>query len=1377
MPPAAPPRKLDASVLRRRLAAVRSRLRFVHLIRGLGWVVALLLLVPLFAGLLDYYWLLPALVRAMLLVGGLVAVGLVGRRYLIDPLLGRTDDLTLALRIEEAYPVLNDSLASAVQFLDQSENALAGESEAMRQQALRKTLQSAAGCDFFRIVDGRGLRLAAGAGIATLICTVALGVFYPVQAATGFVRLVDPFGKHSWPTQTQLVIETPPRRIALNEGLEIKGSVRGVIPAEAHLLLQAEGFPVREQAVKILKDREDEGSIVFRMTPGQIQRSFKFHVKAHDAVSEEYEVDVLPPPGLAFLNGTASPQIRLDFPAYTDLPTPLLLSPGTGNVDGVAGTQVTLVGAADRKLQRVWVEPRYEPRTPLLLLSLSAPLSGTLLEQAVSQILAPQLTQQTVDGVLEADGRRFAVGFTPLLAGDYLLHLEDETGLRGSRSFELRVRPDPAPLVTLDQPSASRDLLMALPTADIRVQVLAEDTTFALRSVFLRYRTRRDDPVRTLPLYNEPVAQKKLGQIVGLGGAVHPPHYRPTRLDPNYTLALKRITHLDGRPLQDGDTLFLQACADDFDTVNPRKEPGVSSEVEIRIVDRNRLELTFNEEQSKIQQEILRQREKQRDVLKVVNDLKLQAEKGQKLTPEEQRALVEAEKQQGALQERIGTEKEGLRADVAKLMETLKRNGMQNSPLADRLADIQTELDRVGEQELPKIQAALTEAHKAQDRVDNPQARQQAANKLRREAEGKLDRAQALKRNDPTVLEQAAARREQQAREAESQGNLDRVRELQAEASGLRQQARDLQKNPVDPTQKETQDELARLEQQAQDLKETADRLEQQPMVTREDATRQNLAQAKQGQEEVDRTLTDLLSRLEPWSTDRELKGEANKILQEQKELIEKSQDLDRNGLAGKEPRELTPAQRADLRNLAEEQQKLEQRTNQLVQKIKNIADQRAEKDAERAQELRQAAEQVQKDNVSGKMQESRAAIEDNNLTKSQASQRAATEGLEKAVKNLEERREDRYDRLAKKLRETEQALEQLQDDLERLRKQRKDAEKVADPQQREQELQRLRKEQERLQNKGQEIAQQLARLRAEGGARGLQQAQQSLEEGVKQLQRREENPDQEQQALDRIEEARQELEEARQQAEEQLAREQLVRVMEVLKRLKERQDSLTAEGKRIQDQALQAKRFTRGLLTSLASLGENEKGLANETRVVSSRDLSGAPVFSRMVERAADAMIQAGERAPRINTPGGELPPLPDAELARWQDLAARRLEQVLKAVEEEVNAPQLSAPASGGGNQPDMGGGSGPAPGDHLPPLAELKLLKILEMDVRQQLIDFKKVHPDLTRLDEKAQAQYQSILRQRQDVRELFDELNRPDDEPEAAQPEPKLKGARQ
>src|SRR5262249_52703448 len=156
----------------------------------------------------------------------------------------------------------------------------------------------------------------------------------------------------------------------------------------------------------------------------------------------------------------------------------------------------------------------------------------------------------------------------------------------------------------------------------------------------------------------------------------------------------------------------------------------------------------------------LRQRERQREVLKQVQAFKNKADRGEKLTPEDQRALIEAEKQQGVIQDKIGTPKEGLRAEVGKLLETLKQNGMQNSAVRDRMADIDAELARLAEKELPKIQAALTEARKAVDRTDNPTERKESADKLRREAQARMDRAEAMKKNDPSVLEKAAEKLE-----------------------------------------------------------------------------------------------------------------------------------------------------------------------------------------------------------------------------------------------------------------------------------------------------------------------------------------------------------------------------------------------------------------------------------------------------------------------------------------------------------------------------------------------------------------------------------------------------------------------------------------
>jgi hypothetical protein len=1367
-----PPRPVDATVLRKRLAAVRGRLRFVHLVRGIGWVVGVALLSIVVAGLLDYRYVLPSLIRAILLVGSLVGASLVALHYLIRPLSARTDDLTLALQIEERYPALNDCLATAVQFMEQGDAVPEGESGAMRRGALRQTLQKAAGCDFFRIVDGRGMRLAALTGVLAVAAVVVLGLLYPVPAATAAFRFFDPFGQHAWPGETQLMIEEPPSRVAVNQPFDIKGTVRGMIPADGKLILRQSGFPERDLPVKILKERDDEGRILFRLGESQVQRSFEFQVRVHDAASKWYKISVEPPPTLALLNGKPSPQVRLDYPAYTDLASPRFLEPGIGHIEAIAGTVVTLRGAADRPLKRVWIELRYEPALQTALVSLATLGAQNPLEGLAPHLLGVKL-QQSIEGTLADDARTFSFQFQPLLAGEYFLHLENDLGLRGSRPYELRLRPDPAPLVQLERPSASKDLLIALPGADLPVHVLVEDTTFAVRSVFLRYRTSRDATPRRLTLYSEALARSVIGNYAGNAIAAQSPHYRPTKLEIHQLLSLKRIKHPDGAPLKDGDTLFLQACADDFDTVNPNKEPGASHEVEIKIVDRNRFELALDQEQGKIQQEILRQRERQREVLKQVQAFKNKIDKGEKPTPEDQRALIEAERQQGVIQDKIGTPKEGLRAEVGKLLETLKQNGMQNSAIRDRMTDIAAELDRLAEKELPKIQAALTEARKAMDRAENPMDRKESADRIRRDAQAKQDRADALKKNDPENLERAADKLEQEAKEVENKGNIDKARELRDEATQERQQARDLKKNPVDPEKKETKDEIARLEQQAKDLKEMADKLEQQPPPNKDDA-RKNLTDARSGQQEVERTLTDLLARLEPFTNNREIQGEARKILQEQKELANKEQDLQNKVPDGMDPKKLPPEQQADLRNLAEEQKKLEQRAEQLIQKMKNVANEREKKDPEGAKDLRNVADMAQKENIAGKMDQARDQIEKNQLNKARENQKKAAESLEKVVKDLKDRDEAQLDRLVKKMKEAEQQLEKLQDEVERLKKQRKEAEKIADPQKREAELQRLQKEQERLAQKGQEIVQQLDKLRGERGGRAMEQANQKLEEAVKQLQRREQQDMNQEQALDRIEEARQEVERAREQAEEELGREQLVRVMETLKQLKERQDARVADAKALWDEVLQQKALTRGQLDRLNKLADAEDILAEETGTVATRDLDHAPVFARMVQRAADAMKEAAERARKLKAEKPAIDKLPDEDLDRQLALAARRLEQVLKAVQEEVDAPQLGQNGGGGGGE-DMGGGQKSQPGDHIPPLAQLKLLRVLEMDVRQQMTEFKKDHPDLNNLDDKAKARYQSLLKQRQDVRELFEELNRPADEPEA-KPEKKPEGGK-
>src|SRR5262249_43333422 len=72
------------------------------------------------------------------------------------------------------------------------------------------------------------------------------------------------------------------------------------------------------------------------------------------------------------------------------------------------------------------------------------------------------------------------------------------------------------------------------------------------------------------------------------------------------------------------------------------------------------------------------------------------------------------------------------------------------------------------------------------------------------------------------------------------------------------------------------------------------------------------LSEVRKHQTEVERTLSELLRFLEPWSSVREVKGEAKSILQEQRKLAEQTAELAQQIPAGAERDRLKSEQKAD---------------------------------------------------------------------------------------------------------------------------------------------------------------------------------------------------------------------------------------------------------------------------------------------------------------------------------------------------------------------------------------------------------------------------------------------------------------------------------
>jgi hypothetical protein len=1239
-----------------RLAALRRRLRLVVTFRGVATAAALVLVVLVLGGLLDWRMHLPDLVRALILAGTLTGAGYVAYRHLLRPLWANSDDLSLALRVEERYPVLNDALASAVQFLEQPEKTDRAASASLRQEAVQRALGLAKGFNFNPVVDTRGVRTAglslAGAGALALI----LALLYPQLAQTGFLRLTHPFGGYDWPRQTQLQIQAR-TRVARGEAFEIQAGVSGIIPDRATVEYRFDGAPGAKEVYEITRtEGADTGNLVARLEPGRVQRNFRFQVRANDAVSRWFEVEVLPPPQLVVLGGRPSPQIHLRYPAYSDLPEQDLPD-GASSVEAIAGTAVTLRAGTDRPIVRAWLEYPDELAPVVHVASGINALSGLALCNALDLAMSRPAVWKRVPARLSSDGKIFELEFIARLSGSFALHFEDELGIGNVRLIDIRAQLDPAPVVHLERPSRSQDSLDILPDAEITIHVQAADPVYALRSVYAEY-------------------SKK-----GSGQETSRVPFSPLRVR-TQQVDISRRWALGDLKLKEGDVLTLQACAEDFDDVTVLKQPGRSQEVELRVVGKNQLDIALNEAEAQIQQELTRLQKEQQEAIEKVIPAEAQWRNKAPLQAKHLDELLQAEQIQQQIRARVGTRQEGLRAEVARIQQALRDNHLPRSARQDRMDAIANELERLSREELDQIEPRLTEARKETE--------------MSRRSQGSEKKAQP------------------QEPEAASAANKDRA----------------------------------------------------------------PLPEARRHQDEVKKTLDELLKLLEPWSSSREVKGEARSILQEQTELQKQTEKLAEE-TRGQPVDKLDANSRAEVDRLAELQNKLAERTEQLLDKLQRLAEARPKDDAD-AKAMKSAAEKGQQSNAAGKMKEAANNIRANRSNEAGSQQAESKKAMEDVVKSLEDRPEEDLERLIKKMKQAEDRLADLADKQELLQKKMREAAQIADEAKREEQLKRLAREQEQLQRETQDMVRELSRLRSERASRALSQAGSQMQRAGRQMQNGQDAQEQQDEALDRLNDAQQELQQDREQAEEQLTREKLAKIADLIKGKRERQQALNAEAARIHRQVLQGKNWSDELLASFNDLADNQEQLGKETSELANDKLTGAKVFMHLLGKSAEAMQEASKRmrerlerakerlnrnADKESNPDAAAENLANDDIQKLQQTALRRIDQVLEALKQDkgLRAGNQNSGSRGGGGG-GGGGQHGGGEGDNIPPMSQLKALKALEQEIYDRTRDFHKKHPDVSKLNSKEQEALRALRREQQELTDLFRDITAPPAEPE-------------
>src|SRR5262249_21814920 len=162
-------------------------------------------------------------------------------------------------------------------------------------------------------------------------------------------------------------------------------------------------------------------------------------------------------------------------------------------------------------------------------------------------------------------------------------------------------------------------------------------------------------------------------------------------------------------------------------------------------------------------------------------------------------------------------------------------------------------------------------------------------------------------------------------------------------------------------------------------------------------------------QEEVKKSIDDLVRFLDPWASVHQVRTQAQDLLEKQREAEKQTRKLELQGRDASED---------EIKNAAEAQRALHERLQDLVNKMKDVAKSRAEKgDKHTAARLEEARKEARKGQSGEAMRQAHEDLKkkhefmkskpDPDHDRAKEAPQKAIAGLEKMIAPLEDRRDD----------------------------------------------------------------------------------------------------------------------------------------------------------------------------------------------------------------------------------------------------------------------------------------------------------------------------------------------------------------------------------
>ena len=391
----------------------------------------------------DNLFALPGGVRICYALTAGAGVVYLAVRHIVLPAIRPLTDEMVAAHIEKAYPDLDNRLINSILLTEEPPRDRLGRKMVSAQ--LDETISD---------LKKRQLKRATNPAVLwrwgkwLAVCAVLLTVYaaaFSGYFANAFQRFSKPHQYIPPITSTRLTVLPGDAERLQGQSLLVEARTDGVLPEQASIEVQQEG------AEKAARAMTFEGSgFVYEFS--SLQKSFTYRVRAGDALSRRYEVQVRSRPAVTGVD------LSYEYPNYTRL-SPETRKNSDGNISALSGTRVTLKAHVDRRVRDGRLEVKY--------LTSQGGEDGS--RSATVELARSKPT------VLAGE-------FKVERSGEYRIVVEDAEGIENDPLVrQIVARPDQAPAVTLLDPGKSVSVM-----PDEKVSLLAEaEDDFTLQKLEL----------------------------------------------------------------------------------------------------------------------------------------------------------------------------------------------------------------------------------------------------------------------------------------------------------------------------------------------------------------------------------------------------------------------------------------------------------------------------------------------------------------------------------------------------------------------------------------------------------------------------------------------------------------------------------------------------------------------------------------------------------------------------------------------------------------------------------------------------------------------------------------------------------------------------